>query len=272
MTFIQKIEKSSLSNNSLLCIGLDTDSTLIPKHLLSFPHPLFSFNRAIIEATHDLVCCYKPNIAFYEAQGTVGMRALRYTIDFIHEKHPDIPVILDAKRGDIGNSDRQYAKAIFDYIGADGVTVNPYQGFDSIEPFLSYKDKGVVILCRTSNKGASDFQDLKVKNMKLYEYIARSVVKWDKKYGNCLLVVGATWPVQMKDVRKIAKNMWFLVPGMGAQGGDLEQALKFGLRKDKSGLIINSSRSIIYAGKDKDYSQKARQAAIKLKDRINSFR
>jgi len=272
MNFIERLESAVNKNNSLLCIGLDSDVAKIPKHLVDQPHPLFSFNRAIIDATHDLVCCYKPNIAYYEAQGTKGMRSLRYTIDYLHEKYPDIPIIIDAKRGDIGESDRQYAKAVFEYIGADAVTVNPYLGLDSLEPFLTYKDKGVIILCRTSNSGAVDFQDIRVKNMKLYEYVAKSAAKWNKQYGNCLLVVGATWPEQMKRIREIAKNMWFLVPGVGAQGGDIKNILATGLRNDKSGIIINSSRSIIYAGSGKTFPHDARTEAEKIRDTINSYR
>lgn len=251
MTFLQKLEKAVRKNNSLLCVGLDNGDS--------------EFNKKIIDQTWDLVCAYKPNIAFYASHDNKGLNELRKTINYIHDRYTGIPVILDAKRGDIGNTANEYAKEIFDTFNADAVTINPYLGFDSIEPFLKRKEKGVIILCRTSNPGASDFQDLLINKQPLYIHVAKKVLAWNKKYENCLLVVGATWPKQLKQIRKLAPKMTFLIPGIGAQGGDLEKTLKAGLRKDKSGLIINSSRGIIFA-------QNPRTAAQKLREEINKYR
>lgn len=251
MTFLQKLEKAVKKNNSLLCVGLDNGD--------------FKFNKKIIDQTRDLVCAYKPNIAFYASHGNKGLNELGKTINYIHDRYTGIPVILDAKRGDIGNTANEYAKEVFEIFNVDAVTVNPYLGFDAIEPFLEYKDKGIIILCRTSNPGASDFQDLLINKQPLYIQVAKKVLEWNKKYRNCLLVVGATWPEQLKQVRKLAPKMTFLVPGIGAQGGDLEKSLKAGLRIDKSGLIINSSRGIIQASNP-------RQATLTLRDAINKYR
>lgn len=272
MIFFDKLEKSIKKNNSLLCIGLDGDLARIPKHLLSAPYPLFEFNRAIIDDTSDLVCCYKPQIAYYSAAGAKGLQALKQTIEYIHDRYTSIPVLLDAKRGDIGSTAEKYTEEVFDQLHADAVTVNPYLGFDSVEPFLKRADKGIVILCRTSNPGASDFQDLIVEGKPLYQHVAKRIVDWHQKYQNCLMVVGATWPEQLKDIREIAKDMFFLVPGVGAQGGDLKVTLTNGLRDDKSGLIISSSRGIIYAGNGKDFAKKARDETQRLKNQINTFR
>lgn len=250
MTFLQKLDKIIKKNNSLLCVGLDNGD--------------FKFDKKIIDQTSDLVCAYKPNFGFYGSSGKKGITELIKTINYIH-KHTDISVILDAKLSDVGNTSYQYAKEVFNVLGADAVTVNPYLGFDSIQPFLEQKDKGVIILCRTSNQGASDFQDLKINTTPLYMEVAKKVVVWNKTYGNCLMVVGATWPHQLEEVRKLAKNMFFLVPGIGAQGGDLEKTLKAGLTKNKSGLIINSSRGIIFA-------ENPRQAALTLRNEINKYR
>lgn len=273
MTFLAKLEKTVKRNNSLLCVGLDTDPKKIPKHLLDHPHPVFSFNKSIIDATHDIVACYKPNLAYYESHGTDGMRALRLTVDYIQETY-DIPVIADAKRADIASTSEQYAKALFKKYHFDAVTVNPYLGLDSIEPFLSYKNRGVVVLCRTSNQSASDFQDLQIagKNMKMYAYVAKTVVKWNTLYGNCLLVMGATHPRQIEEVRTIAKDLWFLVPGVGFQGGDMEKTLQYGLRGDRAGLLINVSRSLLYASAKKDFAETARNEAERLKNEINKHR
>lgn len=267
-----KLEKVIKKNNSLLCIGLDSYIGEIPKHLLAESDSVFSFNKAIIDATADMVCCYKVNIAFYSAQGLKGLVFLQKTISYIHARHTGIPVILDAKRADIGNASKYYALEVFDVFGADAITVNPYLGFDTLIPFLRRKDKGIIILCRTSNPGACDFQDLKINGKPLYLKIAEKVVGWNKKYGNCLMVVGATWPEQLKIVRKIAPNIFFLVPGIGRQGGDLQQTLKFGLTKEKSGLIINVSRGIIYKSRNRDFAERARREAQKLKELINEVR
>jgi len=280
MNFKQKLEKIVKKNNSLLCIGLDPDLEKIPQHLRKHEDPLFTFNRLLIDATHDLACAYKPQIAHYSALGIQGLGSLLKTVDYLTHKYPEIPIILDAKRADIGLTSKLYAKEAFDVFGTDAVTVNPYFGLDSLLPFLQRKDKGVIILCRTSNKGALDFQDLEVYSssdqakpeIPLYLYIARKVQIWNKTYGNCLLVVGATWPEQLKKVREIVPDMFLLVPGVGAQGGNLEKTLKNGLRKDKSGLIIHASRAIMYASKGEDFADKARVEAEKIRNIINKYR
>lgn len=277
MNFKQKIEKIIKKNNSLLCIGLDPDLEKIPKHLLKNKDPIFSFNKAIIDATHDLVCAFKPNIAFYEAYGIDGLKSLKKTIYYLKTNFGDISVILDAKRGDVGNTAKMYAKAIFDYWMVDAVTVNPYLGYDAIEPFFKYKNKGIIILCRTSNPDSSNFQELKVsidvhlrgvaskQQQPLYLAVAKKVVDWNKIYHNCLLTIGATYPLQLKEVRTIAQGMFFLIPGIGRQGGDLKNTLKHGLTKQKSGLIISVSRSILYA-------TNVRNEAKEIRDKINKYR
>lgn len=273
MHFQEKLEKIITKNNSLLSIGLDPDLDKIPKHLLSLENSLFEFNKAIINATHDLVCAYKPNIAFYEAYGEEGHKSLKKTIEYLQSKYPEIPIVLDAKRGDIGKTAKMYEKSAFDYWMVDAVTVNPYLGLDALGPFLQRKEKGIIILCKTSNPSSSDFQDIKAYDGRpLYLVVAEKIVEWNKKYHNCLMVVGATWPEQLKEVRKIAPEMFLLVPGIGTQGGDLQKTLKYGLTKDKSGLIIHSSSAIIYASDGKDFAQKARQAAKTLIGKINKER
>lgn len=272
MTFNEKLDASIKNSNSLLCIGLDADIHRLPKHLLETSDPIFEFNKAIIDATYDIVCAYKPNSAYYEADGIDGLASLEKTFEYVRSTYPDIPVILDAKRGDIGSTSEHYAIAAFDYFQADAVTVNPYLGFDALEPFLQRKDKGVIILCRTSNPSASEFQDLMVDGEPLYIKVARKVDEWDQKYHNCLMVVGATWPKQMEEIRMVAPVMNFLVPGIGTQGGDLEGIMKAGLRSDKAGLIINAGRSIIYANNDEDFATIAREEALKLRDQINKYR
>jgi orotidine-5'-phosphate decarboxylase len=273
MTFFEKLDTSVQKNNSLLCVGLDTDVHRIPHFLVEESDEyIFEFNKAIIDATANLVCAFKPNIAFYEADGIEGLAGLEKTIEYIHATYPEIPVILDAKRADIGNTSAHYAMAIFDQLKADAVTVNPYMGFDSLEQFLSYKDKGIIILCRTSNKGAKDFQDLVVEGEPLYVKVAKKIVEWNDTYNNCLMVVGATWPEQLGKIRELAPEMTFLIPGIGSQGGDLEGTLKNGLKKDKTGLIINASRSIIYASDEDDFALKAQDEALKLRDQINQYR
>ena len=266
MSFLQKLRKIIKKNNSLLCVGLDTDIKKIPKaFLLKKKDPIFEFNKSIVDATCDLVCAYKPNIAYYAAEGITGFQSLIKTVHYIHTTYPTIPIILDAKRADIGLTSEQYAREVFDVIGVDAVTVNPYLGLDALVPFLKRKDKGIIILCRTSNPGASDFQDLKVEGTPLYVKIAERVVLWNKEYGNCLMVVGATWPKELKKMREIARDMFFLIPGVGTQGGNLQKTLEFGLTKEKSGLIINVSRAIIYASS-------VRIEAKKFCDIINRYR
>ena len=270
MNFIETLTAAWHRNNSLLCVGLDPDIEKIPNHLRTTNAPLFDFNRAIIDSTADLVCAFKPQIAFYAASGLE--RDLELTITYIHENYPDIPVILDAKRGDIGSTAKMYAREAFDRYGADAVTVNPYLGGDALEPFLSRGDKGVIILSRTSNPGAADIQDLDSNGEKLYRIVARKAVREWNRNGNVLLVVGATYPQELREIRSLVGNMPLLVPGIGAQGGDIERAVTNGKTADGTGMIINSSRGIIYAGKGKDFADAARSAALRLKDEINRWR
>ncbi|MEK7070897.1 MAG: orotidine-5'-phosphate decarboxylase, partial [Patescibacteria group bacterium] len=236
LLFQEKLDKVIEKNNSLLCVGLD------PKTADSF-----SFNRTIIDQTHDLVCAYKPNSAFYEAYGAQGIEELKKTCEYIQKNYPEIPIILDAKRGDIGNTNEGYAKFTFEYLKVDAITLHPYLGSEAIRPFLEYKDKGLIILCRTSNQGAGELQDLKVDGVTLYRYIATRVKDSWNKNNNCLLVVGATYPKELKELRDLMGEMTFLVPGIGAQGGNVEETVKAGLNSDKKGMIINSSRGIIFA-------------------------
>jgi orotidine-5'-phosphate decarboxylase len=260
MDFVNKLLNISRKNKSLLCIGLDPDPQLMPKI------DILEFNKAIINATCDLICAYKPNLAFYEALGIEGLTILQKTIEHIP---PDIPIIGDAKRGDIGNTAKAYAKALFSTFGFDAATVNPYLGFDSIEPFISYQDKGVFILCRTSNKGALDFQDLCTDGLPLYEVVAQKAREWNT-YGNIGLVVGATYPEELKRVRSICPEMCLLIPGIGAQGGDLASAVGYGVNAQGEKAIINVSRQILYASKEKDFAEAARNAAAKIRNQINS--
>ena len=271
MGFFDKLRSVSERNDSLLCVGLDPRPEYVPDG------DVLAFNRRIIEQTADSVCAYKPNFAFYEAQGLKGLEALQQTISYIHQA-TDVPVILDAKRGDIGSTAEAYAHAAFEVWGADAVTVNPYLGHDSLLPFLRYSDRGIFVLCHTSNPSAEDFQTLTVGGFpwdtpsgpkaawepRLYEVVAQRAIEWNAQ-GNLGLVVGATYPEELAAVRRIAPEMWLLVPGVGAQGGDLEATLHAGLRPDGLGLIISASRSIIYA-------EDPRQAALALRDQINKCR
>ncbi|MBI4065452.1 orotidine-5'-phosphate decarboxylase [Candidatus Gottesmanbacteria bacterium] len=272
MTFQQKLDAIVVKNNSLVCVGLDSDIKKLPKHVESEKYPQFSFNKAVIDATHDLVCAYKPNSAFYEARGVDGIRELKMTCDYLHTKYPNIPIILDAKRADIGSTNEGYVTYAFDYLGVDAITLHPYLGREAIQPFLNRKDKGCIILCRTSNPGAGEFQDLTSSAEPLYKVVARKVVSEWNKNDNCLLVVGATYPEELAEVRKLAEDMTFLVPGIGAQGGDIEKTVKSGLNSTKAGMIINSSRGIIFASAEKDFEKRARQEATLLKDQINQCR
>ena len=264
MNFTDKLNAAVKKNRSLVCVGLDTSPELIPSGM-----SVLEFNKAIIDATSDLVCAYKPNLAFYEAQGEKGQDALYHTVKHVPK---DIPVIGDAKRGDIGNTSEAYAKALFDYFNFDAVTVSPYLGFDSLEPFLKYKVKGVFILCRTSNKGAADFQSLlcqyEGKNIPLYEIVAQKASRWNTNRNVCL-VVGATYPEELKNIRHNHPDMPILIPGVGAQGGDLELAVRYGIDVNNRGIIINSSRGIIYAGKGEDFADAARRATETLRGEIN---
>ena len=263
---MEKLAQASLKNNSLLCVGLDTDPALVPEGV-----GVFEFNRAIIDATADFVCAYKPNIAFYEASGTDGLEALKLTRDHIPA---DIPVIIDAKRGDIGNTAKAYASSLFEFYNFDAATVSPYLGFDSLEPFIQYSDRGIIILCRTSNAGAVDFQSLQCetegRKMMLFEAVAAKVSEWNTR-GNLGLVVGATCPEELKLIRNRYPDMLLLIPGIGAQGGDLRQVVSNGVDAGRQKTIINSSRQILYASSDKDYAAAAGQAARELRDEINRY-
>ncbi|MBW2066169.1 MAG: orotidine-5'-phosphate decarboxylase [Deltaproteobacteria bacterium] len=270
MSFYETLKQIWSKNDSLVCVGLDPDLSRIPGHLFETKNPIFEFNRAIIDATADLVCAYKPQFAHYAAEGAEAQLAM--TIDYIHEAYPGVPVILDAKRGDIGSTAKMYAKEAFDRYRADAVTVNPFLGGDSLTPFLENKDKGVVLLCRTSNPGARDIQDLEVNGRKLYQVIAhKASYEWNYN-SNVLLVVGATYPEELKEIRYIVGDMPLLVPGIGAQGGDIEAAVRNGLDSNGAGMIINSSRGIIYAGTGPAFALAAREATEALRNEINRFR
>lgn len=272
MKFLQKLDQIQSANNSLLCIGLDSDIQKIPSHLSRTVIPQYSFNTSIIDATHDLVCAYKPNSAFYEARGAQGIKELKMTCDYIHKKFPHIIIILDAKRADVGNTNTGYASFAFDYLGADAITLNPYLGGEAIQPFLNRADKASIILCRTSNPGAVEFQDVLIDGIPLYIHIAKRVVASWNKNGNCMLVVGATFPEELKRIRDIVHDMVFLVPGVGVQGGDIEKTVKAGLNSKGTGMIINSSRTIIFSSNDADFDTKARETALRLRDAINAVR
>jgi orotidine-5'-phosphate decarboxylase len=267
MNFIEKLHRAVQKNHSLVCVGLDPDPSRLPEKT-----GILAFNKAIIDSTSDLVCAYKPNLAFYEALGDEGYEALKQTVKYIP---PEIPVIADAKRGDIGNTSRAYAAALFDSLGCDAATVNPYLGFDSLEPFLQYADKGIFILCRTSNSGAGDFQSLNCLTdtgpRPLFEIVADKARQWNT-HGNIGLVVGATYPDELKSIRQQHPEMPFLIPGVGAQGGDIALTIKNGTGSHGDNAIINSSRQILYASRGADFAGAARQAALTLRDEINKYR
>jgi len=270
MNFSTALRTAWAERNSLLCVGLDPDPAKFPAHLAGRPDAIFEFCAAIADATADLVCSFKPQIAYFAAHRAEDQ--LERLMAHIHEKHPGIPVILDAKRGDIGSTAEQYAVEAFERFKADAVTVNPYMGHDSVEPWLAWKDKGVILLCRTSNPGGSDLQFLDVGGEKLYERVARLVANEWNAGGQCALVVGATFPAEIARVRQIVGDVPLLVPGIGAQGGDIEATVRAGKTADGGGLMINSSRAILYAGKGEDFAAAARQAALATRDAINRFR
>ena len=261
MNFLEKLLAAARTNESLLCIGLDPDPELMPGV------SVIEFNKRIIDATSDLVCAYKPNLAFYEAMGIEGLRALEKTVACIPKT---VPIIGDAKRGDIGNTARAYAKALFETFGFDAATVNPYLGYDSIQPFIEYKGKGVFILCRTSNVGSADFQALQLSeaSIPLFEIVAQRAKEWNI-YGNVGLVVGATYPEELMRVRHLCPDMPLLIPGIGAQKGDLASAVRYGVDERGERAIISSSRQIIYASKGEDFDAVAREEALKLREQIN---
>ncbi len=263
MEFGRKLRETVVRNNSLLCVGLDPD----PQHLPASVS-ITQFNREIVAATHDLVCAYKPNFAFYEARGIEGMRALEETVSCIPS---DIPVIGDAKRGDIGNTAKQYARALYDSFGFDAATISPYLGFDSVEPFIAYAEKGVFLLCRTSNPSAKDFQDLVAEGKPLYEHVALKALEWNA-HGNVGLVVGATYIHELARIRELCPGMNLLVPGIGTQGGDIEAAVRRGTDSTGAGIILNVSRAVIFASPNSDFAEAARLSASQLRDDINRHR
>jgi orotidine-5'-phosphate decarboxylase len=270
MKFVQRLERAWSAGQTLLCVGLDPDPARLPKHLADADYPMFEFGRAIVDATADLVCAFKPQIAYYAAARAEDQ--LEMTIAHIRRRHPGIPVILDAKRGDVGSTAEMYAREAFERYQADAVTVNPYLGFDALAPFLEFSDKGVIVLCRTSNAGAREVQDIESKGRKLYQIIAEKAARdWNAK-GNVLLVVGATYPEELAQIRAIVGDMPILVPGVGAQGGDVAAVVANGATANGTGLIISASRAVLYAGGGKDYAQAARSAAQKLRDEINLCR
>jgi len=261
MNFLTKINGARRHNQSCLCVGLDPEPGKLPPGV-----GVYDFCRAIIGATYNLVCAYKPNIAFFEALGSEGWSVLKQVIESVPK---NIPVILDAKRGDIGNTAKAYARAAFDELGVDAITVNPYMGYDSIEPFIEYRDKGVFVLCRTSNPGAADFQSLVFEGKPLFQIVADKVETWNKN-GNLGLVVGATQPEELKAIRQAHPSLPLLIPGVGAQGGSLELAVKYSHTGD--GLaVINVSRQVIYASSGADFAAAARNAVLSLRDEINRF-
>ncbi|MGE5385454.1 MAG: orotidine-5'-phosphate decarboxylase [Betaproteobacteria bacterium] len=270
MPFIDSLATAWQKNNSLLCVGLDPDPAKFPAHLKGRDDAIFEFCKSIADATADLVCCFKPQIAYFAARRAEDQ--LEALIAHIHEQHPGIPVILDAKRGDIGSTAEQYAVEAFERFKADAITVNPYMGKDSVEPYLAYANKGVILLCRTSNPGGSDLQFLDVGGEKLYERVARLVSQEWNTTGQCALVVGATFPGEIARVREIVGDLPLLVPGIGAQGGDIEATMKAGRTADGTGLMINSSRAILYAGKDEAFAEAARRVALETRDAINLHR
>ncbi|KKQ34528.1 MAG: Orotidine 5'-phosphate decarboxylase [Candidatus Nomurabacteria bacterium GW2011_GWB1_37_5] len=288
--FMQML-RAKWTEGKFVCVGLDTDYDKIPlsvKNGLSrslideerICWGIYQFNKKIIDATKDIVCAYKPNSAFYEQYGATGLKGLEKTIAYIHEVAPSMPVILDAKRADIGNTNEGYVKFAFDYLKADAITVHPYLGSEAMKPFLDCKDKGIIVLCRTSNKGAEEFQNFGVSASSmvsfhgdyLYRHVAHTIRhKWNYN-KNCLLLVGATYPDELKEVRKIVGDMPILIPGIGAQGGDLEKTLEAGFDSKKEGIIINSSRGIIYASNGVDFAEAARRETLKLHDAISAQR
>ncbi|KOY51095.1 orotidine-5'-phosphate decarboxylase [Polaribacter dokdonensis] len=254
---------------SFLCIGLDVDLNKIPSHLLVKEDPIFEFNKAIIDATHHLCVAYKPNTAFYEAYGLKGWKSLEKTINYLNEKHPEIYTIADAKRGDIGNTSTMYAKAFLEDLAFDSVTVAPYMGKDSVEPFLAFKDKHTIMLALTSNEGAFDFQTQKIDNKELYKQVLETSKNWNNS-ENLMYVVGATKAEYFAEIRKIVPEAFLLVPGIGAQGGNLQDVCKYGLTENV-GLLINSSRGIIYASKNEDFANAAALKAEELQQQMEEI-
>src|SRR3989344_7560351 len=276
VSFISKLEKL-WAEDKFVCIGLDPVIDMLPpsitKKYKSVDEQYFQFNKAVIGSTHDLVCAYKPQIAHYEEQGVKGWAALKKTANYLHKNYPKIPVIIDAKRADIGSTNAYYAKAFFDQMGFDAITVNPYFGKEALKSFLDYKEKGIIILVRTSNPGAGEFQDIKNKKGEpLYMTVARNVSRNWNENGNCCIVVGATYPKELAQIRKIVGDIPILIPGIGAQGGNVEKTIKAGRNSKNQGMIIHSSRSIIFASSGSNFADAARKKAQELSNQINQAR
>ena len=270
MDFMQALRQRWNESASLVCVGLDPEPAKFPPKFTDDPDAIYAFCRDVVDATAEFACAFKPQIAHFAARGAED--ALGRLIAHLHAAHPGIPVILDAKRGDIGSTAQHYAAEAFDRFAADAVTLNPYLGRDSVQPFLDRAGKGCVLLCRTSNPGAKDFQDLDCGGRPLYQRVAETVARDWNAGGQCLLVVGATWPRELAQVREIVGDMPFLVPGIGAQGGDVEAVVKAGRTSDGGGLVISSSRAILYAGHGEDFAAASGEAARELRDEINLFR
>ncbi len=265
----QQLFESIVQKKSFLCVGLDTSLDLIPPHLLKHADPVFEFNKAIIDATSDIAVAYKPNIAFYESMGVKGWQSLEKTIRYLNLLNPAVFTIADAKRGDIGNTSKMYAKAFFDWLDFDSVTVAPYMGSDSVIPFLEYKNKWVILLGLTSNKGSHDFQFLETGSGKLYENVISTAQQWATA-DRLMFVAGATHPEEFKNLRALAPGYFFLVPGVGAQGGDLEKICRMG-RNQQGGLLINSARNIIYASSGNNFAEAARNEALNMQKQMLPF-
>ncbi|WP_129136738.1 orotidine-5'-phosphate decarboxylase [Luteimonas sp. YGD11-2] len=270
MGFMQQLRQRWATSGSLVCVGLDPEPAKFPAKFSGDPDAVFAFCRDIADATAEFACAFKPQIAHFAALGAED--ALQRLIAHLHAAHPGVPVILDAKRGDIGSTAQRYAVEAFQRYDADAVTVNPYLGRDSVQPFLDHAERGVVILCRTSNPGAGDLQDLDVGGRPLYQHVAGTIARDWNAHGNCALVVGATWPAQLAEVRAIVGDMPLLVPGVGAQGGDAEAVVRNAKSADGTGLLVSSSRAILYASSGDDYADAAADAARALRDTLDAAR
>lgn len=271
-SFALRLQNAVSANDSLVCVGLDPDLTKLPSSFEKTPESLFAFNKAIIDATHDLVCAYKPNSAFYEAHGAVGIEQLKKTCDYLHETYPGIPIILDAKRGDIGNTNRGYAQFAYEYLGVDTLTVHPYQGIGALTAFIEHAGRGIIVLCHMSNPEAKEFQELESQGKPIYMHVAEACVALHAANANVAMVVGATYPQELQKLRREIGDMNLLIPGVGAQGGSVKEVVENGINSIGAGLIISASRSVIYASGGDDFADAARQEAQKMRDEINKYR
>lgn len=268
MKFAEKLQRAVTLHNSLVCVGLDSDTARLPGGATQL-----EFNKAIIDATHDVVAAYKPNTAFYEAEGAAGIAVLEKTCAYIRQVAPETLIILDAKRADIGNTNNGYVRFAVDYLGVDAITLHPYLGSEALSPFLALPDTGLIVLCRTSNPGSGELQDLMVDAMPLYEKVAHAVSEQWNTNANCMLVVGATYPDEAAKIRAIVgDDLWFLIPGVGAQGGNVEKTVRAAKNSRGDGMLISSSRDIIFASSGDDFAAAARAKAIELRDQINAYR